>query len=341
MGGRVRAHGARRSGDEGPPVWLGDVSRAEGPLHAQIGEVIEQAICAGHLQPGDRLPPERELAGWFGVNRLTLRQALSGLEQGRRIRRAVGRQGGTFVAEPTVERDLSSFAGFSEQVRRLGLTASALVLKARATPAPGPVARSLELKEGDTVFEVGRLRLANARPVLLESSSFPAERFPGFWESPSEVPSTSCWPNATMPVRAEPLKSSSRSGRTTMPPRCSGSPGARRCCLSSASPSTLTTGRSSSRETCSGATAPVWSCGASTSPSSEVVSSAGPKGSGELVGRQGLRRDLDGAGFGGDVDLDVLSRFEQAVVDHADDQDERQHCVEDRDLVEEMQTEAE
>jgi GntR family transcriptional regulator len=184
MGGRVRAHGARRSGDEGPPVWLGDVSRAEGPLHAQIGEVIEQAIYAGHLQPGDRLPPERELAGWFGVNRLTLRQALSGLEQGRLIRRAVGRQGGTFVAEPTVERDLSSFAGFSEQVRRLGLTASALVLKARATPAPGPVARSLELKEGDTVFEVGRLRLANARPVLLESSSFPAERFPGLLGEP-------------------------------------------------------------------------------------------------------------------------------------------------------------
>ena len=88
------------------------------------------------------------------------------------------------MAEPTVERDLSSFAGFSEQVRRLGLTASALVLKARATPAPGPVARSLELKEGDTVFEVGRLRLANARPVLLESSSFPAERFPGLLGEP-------------------------------------------------------------------------------------------------------------------------------------------------------------
>ena len=137
------------------PSWLGDVSRAEGPLHAQIGEVIEQAIGSGDLQPGDRLPPERELAAWFGVNRLTLRQALSDLERGRLIRRSVGRRGGTFVAEPTVERDLSNFAGFSEQARRLGLTASAVLLHAEQLPASDEVARGLELEAGAPVFEVG------------------------------------------------------------------------------------------------------------------------------------------------------------------------------------------
>ncbi len=161
------------------PAWVGDVSRAEGTLHAQIGEVIEQAINSRNLQPGDRLPPERELAAWFGVNRLTLRQALSDLERRRRIRRSVGRRGGTFVAEPTVERDLSSFAGFSEQARRLGLTASAVLLRAEELPASREVAVALELETGSPVFEVARLRLANGRPVVLESSSFPAERFAG------------------------------------------------------------------------------------------------------------------------------------------------------------------
>ena len=84
-----RGHSPSDIGARDPqaPSWLGDVSRAEGPLHAQIGEVIEQAIESGDLQPGDRLPPERELAQWFGVNRLTLRQALSDLERGRLIRR--------------------------------------------------------------------------------------------------------------------------------------------------------------------------------------------------------------------------------------------------------------
>jgi GntR family transcriptional regulator len=177
------ARGMRPHGAEAP-AWLGDVSRAEGPLHAQIGEVIEQAISSGALRPGDRLPPERELAGWFGVNRLTLRQALSDLERSRLIRRTVGRRGGTFVAEPTVERDLSSFAGFSEQARRLGLTASAVVLRVEELAATSTVGRRLELEEGAPVFEVARLRLANGRPVVLESSIFPARRFAGMLEEP-------------------------------------------------------------------------------------------------------------------------------------------------------------
>ena len=184
MAGRASGHGERRPYDDGAPAWVGDLSRAEGPLHAQIGEVIEQAIGSGDLEPGDRLPPERELAGWFGVNRLTLRQALSDLERARLIRRSVGRRGGTFVADPTVERDLSSFAGFSAQARRLGLTASAVVLHAEKVAASRPVALGREIEEGALVFEVARLRLANSRPVVLESSSFPSERFAGMLEEP-------------------------------------------------------------------------------------------------------------------------------------------------------------
>ena len=181
--------GAKRVAQARPidaPLWLDDLSRAEGPLHMQIGEVIEQAIRSGVLQPGDRLPPERELAGWFGVNRLTLRQALADLERACLIRRAVGRRGGTFVSEPTVERDLTSFAGFSEQARRLGLKASARLLNAEEVSASPAVARALEIEVEDTVFEVARLRLANGRPVVLESSSFPAERFAGMLDESLE-----------------------------------------------------------------------------------------------------------------------------------------------------------
>jgi GntR family transcriptional regulator len=175
---------APRQVPEGAPRWLGGVSRTKGPLHVQIGGAIEQAIASGELRPGDRLPPERELAGWFGVNRLTLRQALADLEQRRLIRRAVGRRGGTFVAESTIERDLTTFAGFSEQARRHGLTASAMLLHAEQVAACEEVARGLEVAPGSPVFEVARLRLANGRPIAIESSSFPGERFDGLLDEP-------------------------------------------------------------------------------------------------------------------------------------------------------------
>lgn len=164
--------------------WVGELRRSARPLHAQIARAIAAAIEGGRIVPGERLPPERELAGWFGVNRLTLRQALADLEQRRLIRRTVGRRGGTFVAEPPLERDLSSFAGFSEQARRLGLTAGAVVLAARRLAASEAVAAALELPAGAEVQEIRRLRLANGRPVLLERSSFPAGRFPGMLEQP-------------------------------------------------------------------------------------------------------------------------------------------------------------
>jgi GntR family transcriptional regulator, transcriptional repressor for pyruvate dehydrogenase complex len=48
-----------------------------------VAEQIREQILAGRFPPGRRLPPERELAGSFGVNRTTLREALRTLEQQR------------------------------------------------------------------------------------------------------------------------------------------------------------------------------------------------------------------------------------------------------------------
>ncbi|MHB1987529.1 MAG: GntR family transcriptional regulator [Acidimicrobiales bacterium] len=159
--------------------WAAAPRQAGGPLHAQIALALASAIEEGLLQPGDRLPTERELASFFGVNRLTLRQSLAELERRRLVRRSVGRRGGTFVADQAVERDLSSFAGFSEHARRFGLTAGAVVLHARKEPACATTAAALEIEPGEEVHEIRRLRLANERPVLIECSSFPAARFAG------------------------------------------------------------------------------------------------------------------------------------------------------------------
>jgi GntR family transcriptional repressor for pyruvate dehydrogenase complex len=60
---------------------------------------IRSLIYTGELGPGDLLPPERELAAQLRISRITLREALKGLESGGYLVTKVGAKGGTRVAD--------------------------------------------------------------------------------------------------------------------------------------------------------------------------------------------------------------------------------------------------
>ena len=147
------------------------------PVWAQIEEALAGRIARGELGVGDRLPAERELAQQLQVSRGTIRQALDALATRGLVERGVGR--GTFVAAGKVEVHLSDVAGFTEQMTRAGLVASARVLHAAVGPANAHVAEALALTEGEPVLRVERVRLAGRLALTLEDSWIPAERFPG------------------------------------------------------------------------------------------------------------------------------------------------------------------
>ena len=151
-----------------------ELDRSGPPAYAQIIERIESAVSRGELKAGDRLPPERRLAAELGVSRMTLRQALATLESRGLVTRTTGRRGGTFVASPKVERDVSAFAGLSEQLRRQNVTAGARLLSAVEEPAGEAVAEALQLALGDPVAEIVRVRLADREPLALERSTLPS-----------------------------------------------------------------------------------------------------------------------------------------------------------------------
>jgi DNA-binding FadR family transcriptional regulator len=74
------------------------------PVRSQTAfeETLERlgtAIKLGLLEPGARLPPERDLCAQMAISRSTLRQALTALVQSGHLRAVRGRRGGTFVAE--------------------------------------------------------------------------------------------------------------------------------------------------------------------------------------------------------------------------------------------------
>src|SRR3954447_17553030 len=66
-----------------------------------ITDQIRAAIVSGRLLEGARLSPERELAEQFGVSRVTVRDALRGLEAMGLIEVRVGARGGAFVTVPS------------------------------------------------------------------------------------------------------------------------------------------------------------------------------------------------------------------------------------------------
>ena len=85
------------------------------PVESQTAfeETLERlgtAIKLGLLQPGERLPAERQLCRQLGISRSTLRQALTTLVQSGHLHAARGRSGGTFVAESPPPADAPSAA---------------------------------------------------------------------------------------------------------------------------------------------------------------------------------------------------------------------------------------
>jgi GntR family transcriptional regulator, transcriptional repressor for pyruvate dehydrogenase complex len=80
----------------------------------QIARQIRRYLEERHLEPGDRLGTEQELADEFGVSRPTLREALRLLSGSQLIRVGRGRAGGIFVARTPNEgmsRNLSETIG--------------------------------------------------------------------------------------------------------------------------------------------------------------------------------------------------------------------------------------
>lgn len=92
-----------------------------GRASAMIVDQIRVLIREGQLRPGDRLPAERELCDKFGVSRVTVREALRGLEANGMVRIKVGAHGGAFVTAPTSQRigegieDLLSLSGLTDK----------------------------------------------------------------------------------------------------------------------------------------------------------------------------------------------------------------------------------
>jgi GntR family transcriptional regulator len=171
--------------DDPVPLSYPDLAAGDDrPAHVRIEEWLERLISSSQLKLEDRLPSEVDMAGALGVSRMTLRQALNGLESKGLLVRKRGRWGGSFVARPRFDYELSGLPGFTEQMRRSNALAGARVIEA-ATINPEPEVReALRLLRRQKVHRIVRVRSANREPVAVEVNSYPAALFPDLLSGP-------------------------------------------------------------------------------------------------------------------------------------------------------------
>ncbi len=99
-----------------------------------VANQIREAIFSGKLEPGHKLPPEREMAEQFETSRVALREALRPLEQEGMIEIKRGSGGGAFVAD--FDNALRALTDSLNTVVKLGQAKSGHLTEVRSMLEP-------------------------------------------------------------------------------------------------------------------------------------------------------------------------------------------------------------
>ncbi|MEU1981029.1 GntR family transcriptional regulator [Nocardia sp. NPDC019395] len=161
------------------------------PLYRQVETELLRRIRDRELTPGRRLPTETELAAEWGVNRLTIRQAIGELARAGHV---LVRQGsGTYVAEPPVvvelglppmpstDADAGSTASIADFVQQ-DQTETLIDITDRDTARDAAEA----LGAGGPFVRVDTLVRTGDQPFMVCSYWLEARRFPDFAGSVTE-----------------------------------------------------------------------------------------------------------------------------------------------------------
>ena len=142
------------------------------PLYHQIQTVLRKKIVSGELPPLAPLPSEEALAKEYGVSRITVRQALSKLEQDALIIRHRGK--GTFVSEKARFVEPQRLTGFMEDLISMGVKTKTKVLDMAMVEAPDPIRDRMQLDPpGQQLMRAKKVREIDGKPFSYVINYFP------------------------------------------------------------------------------------------------------------------------------------------------------------------------
>lgn len=158
--------------------------RGRTPVWQAIANSLRGEMSEGRYAAGDKLPTEAALAARFGVNRHTVRHALSALVDEGLVRTRRG--AGAFVAMAPTDYPIGRRTRFTENLRRAGRFPGRRILSIEPRAATAGEAAALQIPEGAPVVAAHSLSLGDGHPLALAESIYPCARLPGIEEALAE-----------------------------------------------------------------------------------------------------------------------------------------------------------
>lgn len=137
------------------------------PLYSAIVDDLQKRIAEGEYQPGENLPTESELCEQYNVSRITVRKAISCLEEDGVIDHPFSKT--PCVKKSSIPRRINYMRGLSEDLMREGVRCSNYILKAEKMSADEALAEAMKVAVGEPLYYVERLRYGNGEPLCYQS----------------------------------------------------------------------------------------------------------------------------------------------------------------------------
>lgn len=143
---------------------------ASKPLYSQLAEELREKIQSGQWSEGTKLPPERSLCSMYEVSRITVRHAISQLENDGLVSRLQGL--GTFVSTVKYEQPLAEIHSFELAMQKLGYVASTRIHHKGTIVGDLLLANALQLDVSETIKQLQIVGLGGGSPIVFYDSYF-------------------------------------------------------------------------------------------------------------------------------------------------------------------------
>lgn len=141
------------------------------PIYVQLREIIRNKIEEGEYLPGMAIPSENTLAETYGINRLTVRNAIDTLVQEGLLKRVQGK--GVYVMGEKVQRDLEYLGGFTQTMREKNKTPKIKVIAKCIRKADEKFSVIFNILPDDEICYIKRVCYADDEPMSLEEIYIP------------------------------------------------------------------------------------------------------------------------------------------------------------------------